>query len=187
MTPRSFTPIILFISAYSPLFLIFTVKDWDFCNNKFEHPWQIYSLLAVTIASVIVLLLIFRFLNKGNRCVTVKSVSNRSMDLINYTIPYILSFCSFDLAKPADAISLGIFLLILFILTVRSHSIFMNPVLAIIGYGLYDIEFEYDSKVKSSIVLAKFDLHLNQRYYMRPLTPYLQVIMAEEENDREHI
>jgi hypothetical protein len=183
MKPRKLTSIILFISAYSPLFVIFAVKDWDFSRNKFGHPWLTFGIIAASVISVIILLLIFGNLHKGNRCVTIKSISNRSMDLINYTLPYIVSFFGFDLSETADVISLGIFLAILFILTVRSHSIFMNPILSIVGYGLYDITFEYDSRIRTAIVLTNIELQSNQRYYLRPLTPYLQVIKEEDKQE----
>ena len=183
MKPKPFAALLLFVSSYSPLFLIFAVKDWNFDKSSFNHPWLIGAILVAAGISIALLWLTFATLNKGNLVITIKNVENRSMDLINYTIPYILSFFSFDLSKPADVISLAIFLLILFVLTVRSHSIFINPILAFAGYGLYDMEFEFDAKGRKTVVLARQELHTNQRYYARPLTPYLYVIVAED-NER---
>ncbi len=108
--------------------------------------------------------------------VEIKSVSNRSVDLINYTIPYILSFFGFDLSKWEDVISLTIFLTIMFVLTITSRSLFLNPILAFAGYGLYDIEYEFNGNVKVVAVLSKYELKTGQRFYLKSLTRFLYLV-----------
>lgn len=93
MKPKIFTSILLFISAYSPLFLILAVKDFDFkTTHKLNHPLAIYILLSLSVLSIILLFVTVSSMRRGNMCVEVISVKNRSVDLINYTIPYIVSF-----------------------------------------------------------------------------------------------
>ena len=136
MKPRIFTAILLFISAYSPLFLILAVKDFDFkTTHQLIHPLPIYIMLGIVVLSIILLFTTVAKI-KGGIVVTVKTVKNRSVDLINYTIPYMLSFFGIDLSKPEDVIAISIFLLILLLLTITSKSVFINPVLALVGYGL---------------------------------------------------
>ena len=91
MKPKLLTAILLFISAYSPLFLILAVKDFDFyCSYSFGHPVAISILLGLSALSVILLFVTIGSIKRGNMPVTVKAVKNRSVDLINYTIPYIV-------------------------------------------------------------------------------------------------
>lgn len=115
--------------------------------------------------------------------VTVKSVKNRSVDLINYTIPYIVSFFGFDLAKLEDIISLSIFLMLLLLLTIKSKSVFMNPILLLSGYNLYDLEYEFDSKVCSTIVISKHEMKSGERFYLRTLTRFLYFVTEKENTD----
>ena len=140
MKPKIWTSILLFISAYSPLFLILAVKDFDFQSTyRLQRPIAVYIMLAVSFLSILILFLSIKYMARGNMPVEIKKVSNRSVDLINYTIPYILSFFGFDLSKWEDVISLAIFLVIMLVLTITSRSLFLNPILAFAGYGLYDI------------------------------------------------
>lgn len=177
MKPRIFTSILLFISAYSPLFLILAVKDFDFkCLHQLKHPLAVYIMIGVTLLSIILLFLTVSKLKRGNMPVKVVSVKNRSVDLINYTIPYILSFFGFDLSKWEDIISLFIFLLIMLVLTITSKSVFLNPILAFAGYGLYDLDYEFDGKTLSTIVISRYDLHTGERFYIRSLTRFLYFI-----------
>jgi len=115
-------------------------------------------------------------LKRGNMPVKVLDVKNRSVDLINYTIPYILSFFGFDLSKWEDIISLSIFLLIMLVLTITSKSVFLNPILAFTGYGLYDLEYEFSGKIFSTIAISKFELHSGDRFYIRSLTRFLYLV-----------
>lgn len=181
MKPRIFTAILLFISAYSPLFLILAVKDFDFENSlTFEHPIGIYVILGIAVISVMLLFITVCSIKKGNMPVVIKSVKNRSVDLINYTIPYIVSFFGFDLSKTEDIISLIIFLSLMLLLTIKSKSVFMNPILLLAGYNLYDLDYEFDGKSYSTIVISKYEMRSGEIYYIRSLTRFLYFITEKK-------
>lgn len=180
MKPKLITAILLFISAYSPLFLILIVKDFDFDCVKFKHLIADSILLGITLLSLALLFITIHRITRGNMAVQIKSVSNRSMDIINYTIPYL--FCAFDidLSKPADIITICLFLFILLVLTISSQSVFMNPILAMAGYVFYDVEYEYNKKTKSVIIITKEDIQVGDFYYVRSLTRFLYLITQKK-------
>lgn len=181
MKPRIFTAILLFISAYSPLFLILAVKDFDFnCLFRFKHSTAIYIMLGIAFLSIILLFATLNSMKRGNMPVKIKTVKNRSVDLINYTIPYIVSFFGFDLSKIEDVISLSIFLLMMLLLTIKSKSVFMNPILLLAGYNLYDLEYEFDRKFYSTIIISKQEIYTNERFYIRSLTRFLYLVIEKK-------
>lgn len=112
--------------------------------------------------------------------VKVKSVKGRSIDLINYTIPYIVSFFGFDLSKIEDVVSLALFLLLMLLMTIKSKSVFMNPILLLAGYNLYDLEYEFDSKSSAIIVISKDNLKAGEYYFIRSLTRFLYIVTGKE-------
>ena len=180
MKPRIWTSILLFISAYSPLFLILAVKDFDFDETyRLQHPLAVYIMLGLSTLSVIILFLILKLIKQGNMPVKIKSVRNRSVDLINYTIPYILSFFGFDLSKWEDVISLAIFMTIMLVLTITSRSLFLNPILAFAGYGLYDIDYEFNGETQTILVLSKIELRVGEQVYIKSLTRFLYLIKEQ--------
>lgn len=177
MKPKIFTAILLFISAYAPLFVILAIKDFDFVGKKaFNHPIQIYILLSLTFLSIALLFYSVKSIRRGNMPVIVKGIKSRSVDIINYTIPYIVSFFGFDLSKIADVVSLTVFLLLMLLMTIKSKSVFMNPILLLAGYNLYDLEFEFDGKVFSTIVISNYDMRAGETYYIRSLTRFLYFV-----------
>jgi hypothetical protein len=181
--PKILTAVLLFISAYSPLFIILAVKDYDFEYGQLNHPLPVYILLGITLLSIILLFISVNGIKRGNMVVDVVTVRNRSVDLINYTIPYMLSFFGIDLSRPADVISITIFLVIMLLLTITSKSVFLNPILALVGYGLYDLDFKFDGKVSSVIVISKLEMHPGDRFYIRSLTRFLYFVTEEENPD----
>ncbi|MBN9298444.1 MAG: hypothetical protein J0I41_15675 [Filimonas sp.] len=177
MKPKIFTAILLFISAYAPLFVILAIKDFDFdCSKAFNHSVPILILLGVTAISVTLLFYAIKSIKRGNMPVKVKSIKNRAIDLINYTIPYIVSFFGFDLSKTADVFSLVIFLLLMLLMTIKSKSVFMNPILLLAGYSLYDLEYEFDGKINSTIIISNHDMRNGETYYIRSLTRFLYFV-----------
>lgn len=186
MKPKFITSILLFISAYSPLLVIIAVKDFDFIDKFwFNHPSVIYCLLAITIISVVVLFAIFNKIDRGSMLVVVISVKHRSNDLINYTIPYMVAFFGADLNKWNDIISIFIFLSLMLLLTITTKSIFINPILAVFGYGFYDIEYKYAQKTKSVAVISKLELHPGDKYYVQSLTRFMYFITEGENDERD--
>lgn len=182
MKPKLITSVLLFISAYSPLFLILAVKDFDFeCSLNFKHSAAIWIMLGITALCIFILFAIFKKIKRGNMAVKVIEVKNRSADLINYTIPYILSFFGFDLSKPGDVISLAIFLFIMLLLTIRSKSVFLNPILALVGYSLYDLEYEFDGKKSNSIIISKHEPRAGDIFYVKSLTRFLYLTTEKKE------
>lgn len=186
MKPRLFTAILLFISAYSPLFIILAIKDFDFEKAfRFKHPIADYSIIGLSILSIILLFILIGNIQRGSMAVTIKAVRSRSLDIINYTIPYL--FCAFDIdiSKIEDIITIGLFLVLLLVLTINTQSIFINPILAIRGYTFYDVDYEFDKKTYSTVVISKIELNSNNIYYIRSFTRFLYFVTQEKTNTNE--
>lgn len=186
MKPRLLTAILLFISGYSPLFLILAVRDFDFDTcHCFKHQHAAVALITISIISIISLYATVRLIDKGNMAVKIVSVKDRSPEIIGYTIPYIVSFFSFDLSKWGDVISLGIFLSIMLLLTIKSKSVFLNPILALWGYGLYDVEYSLNQVTRSTTVISKLEINPDDVCNLRSLSRFLYLLTNTKEGSNE--
>lgn len=173
MKPKLFTAIILFTSAYSPLFIILIVKNYDFESNRLSHPYISIVLLLMIIISIILTFISLKKIVPGSMVVKITEIENRSGEFINYTIPYLLSFLGDSLKNPADIFALCLFLLVLFIISVKSQTLFINPILIFFGYGYYDVTYEFEGKVKKVSILSKVEMLENESYYIRSISKYL--------------
>src|SRR5216110_3258827 len=101
MKPRLWASFIIFVSAYAPLAMLFAIRDFDDAAKRFKHPQFVIGSLVVAVTSVVLLLWVFKKI-QGQFIVKVSKVELRSSDLMNYSIPYVISFFSVDFGKWQD-------------------------------------------------------------------------------------
>lgn len=178
MKTKIVASIIIFISAYSPLALILAIKDFNSKILFFDNPIIIISILILAIISIVFLFSLMKLFSYGQE-IKIKNVSNRSSELVNYTIPYMISFFGFDMHKVADLISFIIFMALLCLLTIKTQSIFINPILAVMGYGHYNIEYEENGISKEAIFLSKIKIKKGLNYRIDKLADYTFIIISE--------
>jgi len=66
------------------------------------------------------------------------------------------------------------------LLTITSKSVFLNPILALANYGLYDLEYKFDNKICSTIIISRHEMRSGDRFYIRSLTRFLYFVTEEE-------
>jgi hypothetical protein len=159
MQLKNWSAFALYLGSYVPLSLILLAQDLDVklagndlcvphvwgisrCTLPLNHPW--WSIGAVAV-SLLCLAITSRTLVavRGNQRVRVSESKHVPADLINYVIPYVLSFMGLDYGDPAKMLGFAVFFLWIFWITDRSGQIVMNPILVAFGWRLYEIKFSY--------------------------------------------
>jgi hypothetical protein len=122
----------LFLSSYSPAMLILAVRS-------FHHSTALFWIsLTVGLLSAGAFLLFVSVVRKGGPFrATVDDVESRDAELAAYVATYLLPFIVVFGASLQDAIALVLFLFFIGILWVNSSMIYLNPLLALIGYHVY--------------------------------------------------
>ncbi|MGR5062008.1 hypothetical protein [Photobacterium sp. DNB22_13_2] len=194
---RLVSSIAIFISGYTPLFLIMIIKDiksffWYekildtpiLFVSKIKFPYWInfsnkdvvFTLIGLSVVSLILLRYVLKNITKDPFDITINSAKCRSSEVVNYTIPYMISFVAFDLSKWQDIFSLVLFLSVLCLLSIRSQSVFINPILAAMGYGLYDCSYKEGDENKECVMLSTKDLLANTEEKFVKLNNYMGII-----------
>jgi hypothetical protein len=159
--PSLLSRTMLFLSSYAPLFTILAIRNWD---TRFVAS----ALLVLAIGSVAWLLV---FLRQARRLapisIEIARAASRDGDIVSYIVSYLLPFLAIDFGRPADVLSLAVLLVVIALLYVHSNLIYVNPLLAALGYHLAEIE---ETNGKISILLS-------HRPYVRPNTR-LRVVPA---------
>jgi hypothetical protein len=122
----------LFLSSYSPAMLILAVRS-------FHHSTALFwvSLTVALLSAGAFLLLIFVVRKGGPFRATVDDVESHDAELAAYVATYLLPFIVVFGASLQDAIALALFLFFIGLLWVNSNMIYLNPLLALIGYHVY--------------------------------------------------
>jgi hypothetical protein len=155
MKLRFISSILIFISAYSPLSIIFLIQDVDSSNWSLKHPRIVWPMIAVSVISCIVVWAAVKYLKTSTPPVKIIKLSNRSGELVNYSIPYLVSFFVMNLDDTKTLLSFGFFMIIMYWMTLKTHNIFVNPILACLGYNLYDVQYERNGQEREDFFLVK--------------------------------
>lgn len=131
---RLWVRVLLFLSSYFPLSLIFLMLYWD--KNR-VFAWAAIALGTSGVIGLVV------YLQQASRLapvpVKIESIQRRDSEAMSYIVTYVIPF----LALPAEAQDKGIALLVFFItvavIYVNSQMIHINPMLNCAGYHLSEI------------------------------------------------
>lgn len=154
---RLLVSLVVFIGSYLPLSLILLAQNFDYsaigkpiclkvwedgCSIPLRNPaLSISALLACTLCFLVTVLVLAVVRPKHE--VVVKSADYVPADLMNYTLPYVVSFMSLDYQEPGTFIGFLIFMGWMFLITHRSGQILLNPVLIVFGWRLYDLTYHF--------------------------------------------
>jgi hypothetical protein len=145
--PTLRTEVILFMSSFSPMFVIFALLD------TFMHGWINYVVwIGLAVLSNVGLAVFFRYaLGRNADAITVVQASKRDGDAIGYFATYILPFAALAVSNWQQRLAVALAFLVVGCLYVRAHLFYINPILALVGYQLFDIE----SETRSMIVISR--------------------------------
>jgi len=185
MKPRFLISFLIFLSAYAPLSLIIAAKDLNWQKWTFAHRNGSLICLVIAVLSVVILRFVITAI-PGQYPAKVISVKSRSGDLINYSIPYLVTFVTvdnfFEIPNLAAFIT---FMALMFILTLKTQNLFINPILAVWQYGLYDVQFQEGAKQKEGIFLVKGDFSSDSQVRILKLSRFLYLATIENKGNYE--
>lgn len=159
----------LFLSSYIPLYLILTVKHWDITVTVPQNDLPVmellsevtipivslsWVLLAVLSAGFLGLVISIRRSKGGDDWTNVDSLQNRDDLITNYILVYVFPFVVLDYTNLANWIAFVLFFLVIGIIQVRSSHLYVNPVLSLYDYQVYEV----DTGDEIRTVISKQDL-----------------------------
>jgi hypothetical protein len=172
----------LYIGSYLPLGFILFVQDldpealkaglcrpsnWSIKSFHFPllHPWWSFGTVGLGIICFLVTLWTLRSVSTPNR-IQVVEAKHIPADLINYAMPYIVSFMGIDFASPMKMLGFAVFFLWIFWITYRSGQIIMNPILIVFGWRLFEIKYNFVQSGDQLIgrALSREDIEPNRMY-----------------------
>ncbi len=185
MKPRLIIALLMFLSSYFPLVIIFAIKDLDVSSALPSHPRTALFLLVIEAVACLVDVLAVRSIKTGVETELTK-VSNKSADMFSYTIPYMISFYNFTLGDWKTLACLTIFMSIMFLLTYKTNTFLANPVLALAGYGLYDCSFKSGNADWQGLALSRQVLRVGDRHKVEQVSQFLFLVIFQQRMEEEH-
>lgn len=152
---RLLTAFVVFIGSYLPLSLILLAQNFDYGATERAACWPIgkngcvmpihspifsIGLLVLTLICFGVTVFALHAVRPAVDIVAIEA-DYVPTDLMNYTLPYVVSFMSIDYQETGKFIGFLVFLSWMFWITFKSGQIILNPLLIALGWRLYAMTY----------------------------------------------
>ncbi|MFC7046545.1 hypothetical protein ACFQH6_15045 [Halobacteriaceae archaeon GCM10025711] len=159
---RAWVKVGLFLSSYIPLWLAMSLKTHNttFTIRNVTLPWVAIVFFLLAIASGIVLweaLSIRKTREPKFR--DIESYKSRHDLLTSYLIAYIFPFINLNYTTWENWVIFIMFFFVLAAIQIRSTHLHVNPMLAALGYDIYEFE---DGSRGTNLLVADKDINLEQ-------------------------
>lgn len=171
--------IVVFLGSYFPISVILMAQDFDYsalkrsfcwplgtvCKLPLQNPWFSASIFFLCLLCFALTLLALR-LAPAKLPIVIREATYVPADLMNYTLPYIVSVMSIGYQETGKFVGLVIFLGWMFWITHRAGQLILNPVLVAFGWKLYDLTYNFPGYENqySGRALANGPIVPGQRY-----------------------
>jgi hypothetical protein len=118
----------LFVSSYSPLFVIAAIR---FDGFQLKAVCAVIASMGAVAALLVVIGVTQR---KSERVAAVGSIEDRGSDVAGYLAAYLLPFVTVTQPTGADIAGYGVFLTVCAVIYVQSEMVQINPLLYFLGY-----------------------------------------------------
>lgn len=153
--------LLLFFSAYFPLFLILCVKNNTIFANvglywQTKTFWMLLIPLFLSVISsfIFVMFFLFQFNKSSDDEFELLSYADTAPQSISYILTYIIPFLDFNLGNRFDILCIYILLFIIGLIYVNTDMIYTNPLLYALGYNAFDVELKDSEGDESKAILV---------------------------------
>ncbi|AZE63367.1 MULTISPECIES: hypothetical protein [Pseudomonas] len=174
----------IFLGSYLPLSIILLVQDLKvelisrpFCStlsrmsSECELPFNNSGLAIGFVLCCLVCFLTTIFViwcKQEPQSITIIESKQIPTDLINYVVPYIVSFMSLEYSLLTKVMGFALFMVWVFWLSYKTGQVVLNPILIILGWKLYEIKYTYQNSPTERVdkALAKTEFRPAARAYI---------------------
>lgn len=164
--------IILFISAFVPMYILFLVNlVVELINVNLELNVINISVMIVLslliLVGVIGLIVIINYKNIEYSSITILSKKNLTdQHFLNYFSLFVLLALTFDLSKVCFVCVFVLLQVFIGIVYIKNNIFYVNPLLNILGYSFYDIVYmDGEGSNKEMRIFYKGELQVNNKEY----------------------
>ena len=187
---RVLTAVVVFLGSYLPLSVILLAQNFDFeaLHRGFCWPAHAgctiplknsgFALTAVTLCAACFLVTLFVLASVRPKLeIVLVEAKYIPTDLMNYTLPYVVSFMSIDYQDMSKFVGLVIFLAWMFWITFKSGQVLLNPLLIVFGWRLYELKYRFtsDKQERISRALAKGPIDAGETHQHTNISDILMI------------
>ncbi|SET34045.1 hypothetical protein SAMN04487821_11052 [Enterococcus malodoratus] len=145
----------LFLSSYLPLYILIIVKDYQFFWNmfckmnaifdksqanivKFDiYHWSFFIGVIALLTVAIITIFWFILVPSNQRYEIIGEFEKSGDSVISYIVTYVIPLLSMDIDDPNSVLINLLLFIFIGVLYVAQDLVYLNPILALLGYSFY--------------------------------------------------
>jgi hypothetical protein len=136
------TQIVLFVSSFSPLLIVFALLD------SWGPGIPTIVCVVVAVASIVLLPIVLA----GTRTVhavplRVRVGKRKDVEMLTYIATFLVPFITVEADSLRERVALGIFVALIALFYIKGDMYFWNPILGLRGYRAIEIEMQGDEVI----------------------------------------
>ena len=166
------TKVILYISAFVPMYALFLINlIVELLNDNLHfNVTNTVVLVALVVLIMVGLIGLMVIINKkDNKTETITVLSKKNLTdqhFLNYFSLFVLLALTFDISKFCYISMLLVIMIFIGVVYIRNNIFYINPLLNIMGYSFYDITYKDNGgEIKEIRIFYKGELKLNKQKY----------------------
>ena len=179
--------LILFLSAYIPLFIIIGIKYFLKLIYYIHIPYLklIIPIPIIPITILIVIIILIHYFKKiidnskseTEKFFEVNRIEDKNDIILTYLVPYFFSFVSVNSFE--EFICRIVIFLIIFMIYINSEILYINPLFIFSGYNFYKIY----SKNTNILLISQIDVNrrLNKKIGAKQLSTKVYMVSDDDE------
>jgi hypothetical protein len=176
VTPKFWVEVVVFLTAYYPLFLILLIRDigvkttglafWSAESGYHLNSWALGFFTLSSVATLFTAYLMRNNLTyqEGGVAINVEGCKQLRGDMLNYTLPFLIGLFAFDYGSWQSIAALLIFLIFMFAFVSKDRVILLNPMFLLMGIRLYEMNYTAvgNTVKKTKTVLCLGELNVSK-------------------------
>jgi hypothetical protein len=172
VAPKLWVEVVVFITAYYPLFLILLIRDISNTSNDgvmigfveagyYVSCWALSFFLVSSCVALFASYLVKENLTyqEGGVAINVRESKQLHGDMLNYTLPFLMGLFAFGYENWQSITALLVFLVFMFAFVSKDRVILLNPMFLLVGIRLYEMKYSEvgnnSEKVKRVLCLGE--------------------------------
>jgi hypothetical protein len=186
---RLIISVFVFLGSYLPLSVILLAENFQYdalkkplcharwtqdCFLPLNNPGLSLSIFALCAFCLLVTLAALSVIRPDKKII-IEQATHVPADLMNYTLPYVVSFMSVNYQQTAPFVGFLIFLAWMFLITHRSGQTLLNPVLIVFGWRPYQVDYRFggDQITHSGLALVRGHIAPTESHLEAPVQDIL--------------
>lgn len=172
VAPKLWVEVVVFITAYYPLFLILFIRDISNTSkggvmigfSEAGYHVSYWALSFFVISSCVALFasyLVRKNLTYQEGGIAINVLESKQLhgDMLNYTLPFLMGLFAFGYESWQSITALLVFLVFMFAFVSKDRVILLNPMFLLVGIRLYEMKYSEvgnsSEKVKRVLCLGE--------------------------------